>query len=141
MSIPTLRSGALHGIIRSVAITDCDRRRVVALHGDFDYDTKDALGRILANAIEATAGDIVVDLAGVDSIDAGTIGVLVRYRQQLRDDSRDLVVRAPSLFIGRLLNLCGLDDLIESRSARPTWTAGVVSRSSSRSSGRGRLSV
>jgi hypothetical protein len=56
---------------------------------------------------------------------AATIGVFVRARTLLRARSRSLVVRSPSRCARRLLDLCGLADLIDPRPVDTPATGAV----------------
>jgi anti-sigma B factor antagonist len=88
-------------------------RTVIWLDGEHDIATLLPLQDTLANAISADGADVVVDLSGVTFIDATTIGELIRGRNTLRHQSRSLALRSPSRQAGRLLELCGLTDLVD----------------------------
>ena len=74
---------------------DADRT-VVWLRGEHDICTVPALSQILARAIALDDGDLVVDLSGVQFMDASTVGVILRARDFLRLQSRSLALRSPS---------------------------------------------
>lgn len=98
---------------------DADRT-VVWLRGEHDICTVPALSQILARAIALDDGDLVVDLSGVQFMDAATVGVILRARDFLHLQSRSLALRSPSPFAARILDLCELGDLLESAPAHPT---------------------
>ena len=80
-------------------VRDCDRT-VVWLRGEHDVSTVAALSQTMARAIALDDGDLVVDLSGVDFMDAATVGVIVRARDFLELQSRSLTLRAPSTCAG-----------------------------------------
>ena len=92
-------------------------RAVVWLSGEHDVATAPELGGILAEAIAADTGDLLVDLAQVQFMDASTFGVLLRSRHALRLQSRSLTVRAPSTQAARILTICGLEGLLDPHAA------------------------
>lgn len=92
---------------------------VVALRGDHDLTTVDAVTDAIARAVDSCRGDVVVDLSDVDFMDASTMGVLLRHRHVLDDHGRSLILRAPSAPAARVLHLCGIH-LLESAAARRT---------------------
>lgn len=85
---------------------------VVWLQGDQDIATDGELWRVLACAIAANDAAIVVDLSEVELMSASTLGVIVKARVLLREQSRSLTVRYPSAFVRRIIGICGLDDLL-----------------------------
>jgi anti-sigma B factor antagonist len=97
-----------------------DRRTVVALRGDLDHAKAFEVADALARAIAATAADLVVDLSDVTFLDAAAVGVLIRGRNFLQRQSRDLTLRSPSHPAWRVLDVCGLTSLLEPGSAGPS---------------------
>jgi anti-sigma B factor antagonist len=83
-------------------------RTVVALHGEQDMSTAPDLAEALAAASNSGEGDVVVDLSEVQFLDSAIITELARGRDVLRSQSRALMLRAPSKFALRLLEVCGL---------------------------------
>lgn len=88
-------------------------RTVVALRGEQDMSTAARVAEPLADVGAVGQGDVVVDLSQVLFMDAAIIGVLIGARNALRSQSRDLTIRAPSRLARRVLELCGLGELIE----------------------------
>ncbi|HEV7525817.1 MAG TPA: STAS domain-containing protein [Acidimicrobiia bacterium] len=86
---------------------------VVALKGELDS----AALNLLVDAFDAAVGrddtDVIVDLAEVDFIGAAWLGTIVKSRAVLRAQHRNLMLRAPSDVARRLLDLCGLEYLVE----------------------------
>lgn len=85
---------------------------VVWLRGEYDVATVAALSNVLARATALDDADVIVDMSGVQFMDGATIGVVVRAENVLRLRSRHLVLRAPSRFAARMLELCGLSGLV-----------------------------
>lgn len=83
-------------------------RMVVSLRGEQDASTARTVADALAAAAAAGDGDVVVDLSEVQFMDAAIITELARRRAALRPEHRALVLRAPSRFAQRLLDVCGL---------------------------------
>ena len=85
---------------------------VVWLCGEHDMSTAAALSEILDRAI-ALDRDVVVDLSGVEFMAVATVGVILRARESLRLRARSWALRSPSRCARRVLELCGLADLID----------------------------
>jgi anti-sigma B factor antagonist len=83
-------------------------RTVVSLRGEQDLSTAAAVAEALAAAGAMDHGDVVVDLSDVQFIDSTIITVLARGQDALRLQARALMLRSPSRFAGRLLDVCGL---------------------------------
>jgi anti-anti-sigma factor len=68
---------------------------------------------MLGHAIDATRGDLVVDLSEVQFLGASTISVLLEARRVLAGRSRDLTLRAPSRCARRVIDICGISTLVQ----------------------------
>ena len=79
---------------------------VVALAGDHDFSTVEELSREFARVIGDDGSNVVVDLSGVTFMDVSIINLLFRARLYLGSESRELLLRAPSVSARRLLDLC-----------------------------------
>lgn len=86
---------------------------VIRLRGEHDIATVPALEATLSQAVAAGGADLVVDLHEVEFMDASTIGVIVGARNLLALQSRALTVRSPSVCARRVLDACGLTDLLD----------------------------
>jgi anti-sigma B factor antagonist len=86
---------------------------VVWLRGEDDLNTAARVAKVLADVAAEGDGDLVVDLSQVEFMDAAIITVLVRRRDLLRAQSRDLFLRDPSWHARRVLELCGLLELVD----------------------------
>lgn len=88
-------------------------RTILWLHGEHDLATTELLTDTLATTIEGDRGDVVVDMSNMRFIDAATIGVLLRGRAILADQSRRLTFRSPPTCAQRVLGVCGLSGLVD----------------------------
>jgi anti-sigma B factor antagonist len=84
-------------------------RTTVRLRGDLDLSTIRELVRVLDAAIaDPACTTVVVDLAGVTSIDTSTIAVLVRRRRAADGANRKFLVAAPSDHVRAVLDAAGV---------------------------------
>ena len=95
-----------------------DDRIVVWVRGEHDIATTTELLETLAQAIASDDADLVVDLSEVQFMDCSTIGVILRTRNVLLANSRRLSLRAPARRARRVLDVCGLTELIDSAPQR-----------------------
>jgi anti-anti-sigma factor len=85
---------------------------VVWLRGQHDASTESALCLTLAHAIALGGPGLVLDLSGVAVMSPSTLDVIVRARDFLRQRSASLTVRSPSAHARRVIDACGLNDLL-----------------------------
>ena len=96
------------GRVRLPTAAHHDRRTVLWLRGEHDTSTVAELSEAMAAAIARDEGNVVVDLSGVDFMDASTVGVVVRARAVLAARSRAMTLRSPSTRARRVLDMFGL---------------------------------
>ncbi|NMO54290.1 STAS domain-containing protein [Actinoplanes sp. TBRC 11911] len=88
-----------------------------------EADLTEALRDVLALA--GTSRHLVLDLTGVPTLDPEGLGLLVRARQQLRQDGRGwLCLAAPSRFVLTVLHIMRLETafpVFADRFAAVTW--------------------
>jgi anti-anti-sigma factor len=96
---------------------------IVPLSGEHDLSTRRALAELLARAISDTDGSIVVDLRLVSFMDASTLGLLAGAGGFLGARDRTLVLRAPSPFARRVIEVGGLGPFLETQPAVVTRQA------------------
>ena len=105
---------------------------VVWLWGEHDASTDRALCLTLAHAIALDSAALVLDLSEVNFMAVSTLGVIVRARDFLRQRSQSLMVRSPPAYVRRVIDACGLNDLLgpspetagdENGKALATWVA------------------
>ncbi len=106
-----------------------DSELVVWLRGEYDASNQGALCLTLAHAIALGGPGLVLDLAEVRAISPSTLAVIVRAREFLRQRSAWLTVRSPSARARRLIDACGLNDLLGPEAkAAPGVAGGELTR-------------
>lgn len=86
--------------------------QVVHLTGRLDVHVAADARLALATAVEIGSGELVVDLAALDALDATGLGVLVGAHRRAGRAGRTLVLRDVSPPVGRLLFLTRLDRVL-----------------------------
>lgn len=76
---------------------------VVRLAGHLDVRSVGLVRQQLNDLIDATVGDVVVDLGGVGVVDATGLGLLVAAHRRVERLGRCLVLRHPSPPVDRFL--------------------------------------
>lgn len=96
--------------------TDIDHRdgwTLVTLAGQLDIATAVDLRQVLVEAQFSEDHRLLVDLDGVEFIDAMGFGILLEARKRAHTHDGRLVVRATTERIRRELRLTGLDQVLE----------------------------
>jgi anti-sigma B factor antagonist len=89
---------------------ECDGHVIVALRGELDIlDAAGVAGAL--TAVTAREPQVIVDLAGLDFIDASGLAALVRARKHARRAGGDLLLAAPQERVLEVLAVTGLLDL------------------------------
>lgn len=86
--------------------------QVMQLTGRLDVHAAADARIALADAVETGSGDLVIDLAALDAVDATGLGVLVGAHRRAGRAGRTLVLRDVSAPVGRLLFLTRLDRVL-----------------------------
>ena len=81
---------------------------VLALSGRLDMRSATEVREALHSAIDAGAGDLIVDASGVDLIDATGLGVLLGAHRRATKAGRRVVLRDASPRLVRMLRLARL---------------------------------
>jgi anti-sigma B factor antagonist len=89
---------------------ECDSYIIVALRGELDVLDAAVAASTLA-AITAREPRVIVDLTGLEFIDAGGLGALVSARKHARHAGGDLLLAAPQQRVLGVLAVTGLLDL------------------------------
>ncbi len=82
---------------------------VIWLRGEHDLSTVD----MLSEALASPTTDVTIDLSGVDFVDSTTLMAILRAASPADAQGKAVTLRNPSPPARRLLDLCGLDDLLE----------------------------
>ena len=92
---------------------------VVWVTGEQDIANVRELSARFAEAAAQGAVDLVVDLSGVEFMDASTVAAIVGLRSLRAAQSAPFSVRAPSARARRVLAACGLLELLDGSSEAP----------------------
>jgi anti-sigma B factor antagonist len=95
----------------SMSFDRTDGRVTVRLGGEFDLATAPGLREVLAESDT----DTVVDLAEVLFIDSSTLQVFAATHRRLGERGHSFVLRDPHTNVRRVLEITGLDKMIEDR--------------------------
>lgn len=89
----------------------------MALTGKLDVHVAADVRLALAEAVDAGSGELVIDLAGLESVDATGLGVLVGAHRRAQRAGRVLVLEGVPAPVGRLLLVTRLDKVLCTRVA------------------------
>jgi len=81
--------------------------------GDIDPATAPVLGRRLDEAVVSGFPTIALDLREVQFVDSAGLRVLIRANHEIRRHGRRLCLRSPSPPVQRVLEVTGLDEILE----------------------------
>jgi anti-sigma B factor antagonist len=99
----------MDGEFFGVDVGRVDDGDLVTVEGDIDLATAPRLEAVLGRCDSAR---VVIDLGRVRHVDSSGLRVLLATHDRLDRAGRTLVLRNPSAFVQRLLNLAGLDGLL-----------------------------
>jgi anti-anti-sigma factor len=105
-------------IARQSRVADVGREAtcaVVRVRGEHDISTVAELSAVLYGAAVLADDGLVVDLGEVSILDASTIGVIVACCNALGLQGRSLTIRSPAKPARRLLDICGLQSILDPR--------------------------
>ncbi|MGH9039946.1 MAG: STAS domain-containing protein [Acidimicrobiia bacterium] len=88
-------------------------RAVLCLRGELDVATGPVLAQALGRVMARDHQVVVVDLAELEFIDWPGVRMLVDARARLRARSSDLTLRSPPPLVRRVLDVLGLNSLVQ----------------------------
>jgi anti-sigma B factor antagonist len=94
------------------SISDASDPPVITVRGEVDLASAPQLAGAMSELIDRGHTRVAVDLGAVEFIDSTGLGVLVGSLRRLREGGGDLVLRAASPAVVRILELTGLDGLL-----------------------------
>jgi anti-sigma B factor antagonist len=98
----------------SIEVVHHGSQFVMVVSGAVDIAHADhltAIGLLVVNSLDGDAGDVIVDLARVPSVDRAGVSALIEIRDAAIGTGRDLVLREPQPSVSRLLAIAGLDQV------------------------------
>jgi anti-sigma B factor antagonist len=84
---------------------------LVALSGEIDFTVTPRMRERLAAFIEATGGEIILDMGGLDYIDSSGLAALIEARKILKSKGRKIRISEVSPQVRKLFNLTQIGDL------------------------------
>ncbi|HEX6476067.1 MAG TPA: STAS domain-containing protein [Acidimicrobiales bacterium] len=94
------------------SISDDTDPPVLTVRGEVDLASAPKLAAAMTELMDRGHTNVALDLGSVEFIDSSGLGVLVGSLRRLREDGGDLVLRAASPAVTRILELTGLDGLL-----------------------------
>lgn len=91
-----------------VTVAHGEEETVVSVNGDLDVSTADLLAETVNEELRDSPGRIVLDLAGLDFCDSLGLGTLVVLSRTARVQQTYLLLRNPSPFFTRMLEVTGV---------------------------------
>ncbi len=88
---------------------DRDGARTLRLRGEVDLAARDEFRTQMASLVDGAHSPVCIDLSEVTFIDSSALGVLVVMREQAAERGVDVVLRAPSPPVSRVLSITALD--------------------------------
>jgi anti-anti-sigma factor len=88
---------------------------LVALSGKLDVHAAADVRNALALAVDSGHGELILDLAALESVDATGLGVLVGAHRRAQRAGRTLVLEDVPAGVGRLLLVTRLDRVLQIR--------------------------
>ena len=104
----------------SIDVVHGEDEHVIAVHGEIDLASGPDLKACIELVIDATEGDILVDLADVDYIDSTGLHILLEAHERVAQTGRHVSVQNPSPQVLRLLDICGVWYLLATDEPMPT---------------------
>jgi len=89
------------------------RPATLVVTGELDVASGPALEHAVGRVLDGQGGDFRLDLSALTFIDSTGARSLVRVRQRLESIGRRLVIVSPSSPVRRIIELLGLDALID----------------------------
>jgi len=101
------------GPLLTVATSEADGARVLALAGELDPHTAPLLDEHVRQAIDGATPILVLDLVDLTFIDSSGLRSVIAAHKALAERGGRLVLRSPGATTRRLLDVTGLTDQLE----------------------------
>lgn len=102
----------MHSGAEGAVVTKTARVQTVVLAGRLDGHTVPAVRELLHTAVDAGTEELVVDLSGVDLVDATGLGVLLGTRRRALRAGRRILLRGTPPRLRRLLRAARMDRIL-----------------------------
>lgn len=96
---------------------------IIVVTGRVDVSTVAGLREALHAAVERSGGRVVIDVSGVEAIDATGLGMLVGTQSRAQSRGKELVLRDVPDRMGRLLTVTHLGRVLPSEATAPAGAA------------------
>lgn len=87
--------------------------RVIMVIGVIDAMTQEDLAALINRQVREGAANLVLDLGQVNFMSSAGLRVMIQAVKILRDQNGDLRLAAPQPPVAKMLDLCGMDCLLE----------------------------
>ena len=94
------------------SITASAGTATVTLEGELDLANCESLGEVLREVTNRKPDHVIVDLAQVSFLDSSGIRCLIGAVQDAARSGTGLVVRQPQAAVRRVMEVCGVDELL-----------------------------
>jgi anti-sigma B factor antagonist len=94
-----------------VSIREVGGQAVIVLRGELDLAATPGTASHLIAAVAACGPSVIVDLAALESLGYGGLGVLVRVLKWTREGGGEMSLAAPQQQVRRVLDVTGLIDI------------------------------
>jgi anti-anti-sigma factor len=84
----------------------------ISLAGEFDLAAAEPFAEMIQDVLEKAPTEIVVEMADVSFLDSTGIRCLVGALRRAAEIECNLVVRDPSRRVSRVLQICGVEELL-----------------------------
>ncbi|MCA1711460.1 MAG: STAS domain-containing protein [Actinobacteria bacterium] len=98
-----------------LVVDEVERGQLLQLAGRLDVHAAADVRLVLADAVETGTGDLVIDLAALEALDATGLGVLVGAHRRADRAGRTLVLRDMTAPVRRVLSVTRLDRVLHTR--------------------------
>jgi anti-anti-sigma factor len=117
MHAPRADHPALQGLV--IDALPQDGHVLVAVHGELDLGTTQALEAALRQAVDSSVQGVDLDLSGTAFCDCSALNVLIAARRRALDRHKTLIVRSASSAVHRLLTITGTLSLFAPEDQEP----------------------
>ena len=97
----------------SVTVSTDGDRATVFLRGELDMSGVDRAREAIEQAESDGGTLLVLDLSELDFIDSTGLEVMLRAARRAHDEGRRLIVRRPSRYVRRLLEMTAIDQSLD----------------------------